>query len=143
MLIGFGALVVVVGVSITMVLFPRGLRGPETVAQNFFYALLQAPDDAARLRAAAHLDESDDPQTLVEGLSTRIALDFLRTRVVQGAAYNVDVADSRRSAAERYYVVLRVVERAGDDASLTRRFAVTLQKAENGDWRIATLTLIE
>lgn len=139
--IGIGVVMLIVGAA--FLFFPRGLRGPETVARNFFDALLQAPDDPARLRAAAHIDENDDPDTLVDGLATRIALDFLRARMRQGANYDVSVAEARRPGVQRYTAVLRVTENAEGRLSPMRRFEVGLQKADNGDWRVSSVTVIE
>lgn len=128
--------------------FPRGLRGPETVAQNFIEAFLDVspdePDYSGRLRAAAHLDQADDPQSVIDGLSTRIALDFLRLRRRQGAVQRIAIGESRRPAPTHYVTALRVVERVDNSrGSLTRRFNVVLLKSDNGDWRVTSVAVIE
>ncbi len=140
-LIGVSALIVILGVLIT--LYPRGSRAPEYVAENFLTALLQTPQDTERLRAAARLDEGSDPQAVVEGLSTQIVLDFLRARTRQGAMYRIDVTESTQLAAQRYLVVLRVAESGSEDSLSSRRFNVTLQKTNNGDWQAALLAVVE
>lgn len=137
------AIIVVIAAVLIVAFFPGGLRGPETMARQLVEALLQAPQDSARLRAAARLTETDDPETLLEGLATRVALDFLRARERQGAVHHISVAETRRPSPQRYVVVLWVVEKADGQAAESRRFQVSLQKAENRDWRIAAVTVSE
>jgi len=138
-----GVAVVVAIAAIVIVLFARSPRGPETVARQFLDALLQAPEDTARLRAAAHLAESDDPEALLEGLSTRVALEFLRARERQGAVHDVSIAETRRPAPQRYVAVLRVVENADGAPVQSWRFQVSMQTTDDGDWRIVAVALSE
>ncbi len=140
--IGVAALVAIAAVVI-VTFFLGSRRGPETVARQFVEALLQAPEDAARLRSAAHLAEADDPVALLEGLATHVALDFLRARERQGAVHRISVAETRRPAPQRYVVLLWVVENADGQAAQNWRFQVSLQKTDNGDWRITAVALSE
>lgn len=141
--IGIAVLVVAIAAAMVVAFFPGSLRGPETMARQYLEALLQAPGDAARLRALAHLAEADDPEILLEGLATRVALDFLRARERQGAVHNIEVAEARRPTPPVYEVVLWVVESADGRTVQRRRFQVNLHKADNGDWRIGTVALSE
>jgi len=136
------AAVVMLVTTAVIVFFPRGLRGPETVARQFFEALVQTPDDVEGLRAAARIGESDDPQALIDGLSTRVALEFMRARERQGATYNVRVVEAKSPAARNYVTLLSVTDRA-DRASPVRRFQVNLKKADNGDWYVANVAVME
>ncbi len=128
-------------VATTLILFALfGLRGPGAVAREFLEALLRMPEDYTTLRKIANLGESDDPRSLIEGVSTRVTLDFLRARARQGVVLDVSVAESRRPEPGRYAVILRVLENADGGSSRSRRFQVRLQRSDAGDWRIISIT---
>jgi hypothetical protein len=128
-------------IAAAIAFFPRGLRGPETVASDFLSVLISAPDDLPRQRRAGHLDEGDDPLALADGLPTRVAFTFLAARGGQGAVFDIDVVE-RRPDAQDYVAVLSVSER-DDDASSTRRFAVTLRQTPSGDWRVSAVSAVD
>ncbi len=133
--------VLALGVVTVMVFSPRSLRGPESVARQFVEALLQQSNDISRLRAAAHVSESDDPEILIDGLSTRVAFEYLRARARQGASHELRIVEGHRSGSQRYVAVLQVIENADGHATPARRFQVNLLKADDGDWRIVTVAV--
>lgn len=137
-----GVLVLVALVAAAIVYFPRGLRGPESVAREYLDALARAPQDLPALRTAGHLADNDDPLAPIEGLSTRVALEFLYARTRLGAAPRISVVESRRPAPLRYAVVLEVSD-PDDRAAPPRRFAVNLQQNDDGDWRVGALSVVE
>jgi hypothetical protein len=137
-----GALVLTALIAAAVVFFPRGLRGPETVAGAFVETLMQAPDDMAKLRAAGHLAEDADPLARIGDLPTRIALDFLHARERQGAGHALRVTERRRPAPQRYALTLEVSER-GDAEAPARRFALALQQADDGDWRVESIRAVD
>jgi hypothetical protein len=135
------ALLLILGTT-TIVLGPPGLRGPDRVASEFLDALIQTPADAARLRAAARLAEADDPQTLLQGLSTNVTLTFLQARQTQGISQDIRVL-GRLEGNQRYTVTLRVAEASTGPVSAPRDFIVQLQPATDGTWRIVSLRAAE
>lgn len=137
-----GVLIAAALVVVASIYFPRGLRGPETVAEEFVAALMHAPQDLAALRAAGHLEPERDPLALIDDASTRIALDYLHARERQGVAHALEIAERRQPGARDYVAVLAVHER--DDALAPgHRFAVSLQQAEDGEWRVRAVGLLE
>jgi hypothetical protein len=138
-----GVLVLTALIAAAVILFPRGLRGPETVAIEFLEALLQTPDDPERLRAAAHLADGDDPQRLLGELTTRITLEFLHARERQGMQHRIGVSERHRPTPQSYAMVLKVTEQDDNEQLHTRRFHVGLQQAENGDWRVSAVRVAE
>jgi hypothetical protein len=120
---------------------PWALRGPDRMASEFLDALIQAPADASRLRLAAHLDDPENPQALLQGLSTNVTLNFLQARQAQGISQDIRVLE-RRNAGPDYTVTLRVSE-SSSATVVPRDFIVQLQKAGNGEWRIASLRASE
>jgi hypothetical protein len=139
-----GALTLTALIAAAVFFFPRGLRGPESVASAYLEVLMQAPDDFVRLRSAAHLLESDDPLAGINDLPTRIALEFLHARERQGVGHDLRIVERRRPAAQRYAVTLEVTERSSSsEPAPARRFAIAMQQRDDGDWRVAAISAIE
>lgn len=136
------AIVVVVGAA-TALLIPRGLRGPERIAIEFLDASIQAPNDTARLRAAAHVDDTVDPRTLLQGLSTGVTLNFLHARQTQGTAQSVSVLNREQPAPQRYVVTLRVLESGIGAIAAPRDVVVQLQEIDGSGWRIASVRAVD
>lgn len=134
---GVTAVLLLVGTS--AIFLPRGLRGPEQSAGDFLETLIQTPNDTERLRRAAHINPSDDPQTLLHGLSTGVTLSFLQARQAQGAAQNISVVARQQPAAQRYQVTLRVSDASIADAASLRDFVVQLEQVTDGDWRVISM----
>jgi hypothetical protein len=146
-----GALVMAAALTTAAVMYyPRrspAVRGPDTVAVEFMEALMQAPADAERLRAAGHLEAGDELppaiDRIVDRMATRLALDYLHARLQQNAGYRVRVIERRQPEPRRYAVLLAVGERAETEAASPRRFQLGLQQLENGDWRVTGVSAVE
>ena len=134
------ALVLLLALGATaMVLFPRASRGPERTAGEFLEALIQTPADTVRLRAAARLTGTQDPQALLQGLSTGVTLNFLQARHAQGISQDIMVLERQQSVPQRVNVRLRVSEVSAAGGASPRDFAVQLEPITDGDWRVASL----
>jgi hypothetical protein len=131
------ALLLVAGVS-AIVLFPRGLRGPERSAGEFLELMMQTPVDVERLRNAAHITTADDPRTLLQGLSTGVTLSFLQARQAQGVSQDISVIARQQPAPQRYTVTLRVSDTALAEPA-SRDFIVQLEQIADGDWRVVSI----
>ena len=145
-----GALVMLAALATAAVVYyparAPAVRGPDTIAVAFLEALMQAPADAQRLRAAGHLEASDEPppfDRIVDRMATRLALDYLHARVRQNVGYRVQVIERRQPEPRRYAVMLTVTERAEAEAAVPRRFQLGLQQLENGDWRVTGVSAVE
>jgi hypothetical protein len=114
---------------------------PEGRAQDFIDTLVTAPTDAQKLRDIANLASGRDPEDLIDGLSTRVALDFLRAQRDQGAMLKFAQGEARRIDDRRRDVTIRVSYRQpGAKTNLAVRFQVRLEKDAQGQWRIARVT---
>ncbi len=114
---------------------------PESRAQDFIEALVTAPTDAQKLREIANVTPERNPEDLVDDLSARVALDFLRAKKFQGAALEFDQgADGRKDAARRAVTILVTYLQPGTQTNDEVRFQVMVEKDEQGHWRIAHVT---
>lgn len=116
-------------------------KAPESRAQDFIETLVTAPADAQKLREIANLAPERKPEDLVDDLSARVALDFLRAKQTQGVALKFDRAENRRMSATRHVVTILVTyPPSGKQKSGQVRFQVLVDQDKQGDWRIARVT---
>lgn len=114
---------------------------PEGRAQDFIEALVTAPADAQNLRDIASISPERNPEDLVDDLSARVALDFLRARQAQGVALVFSQGEARRIDAGRRAVMILVTNpQAGTRTNDEARFQVLLEKDKEGQWHIAHVT---
>jgi hypothetical protein len=114
---------------------------PEGRALDFIEALVTAPADAQKLRDIANVAPDRNPEDLVDDLSARVALDFLRAKQTQGITLKFDRADNKRMDAGRRAVTIRVAyPQPGTQSYEKIRFQVLVEKDEQGRWRIARVT---
>ena len=114
---------------------------PESRAQDFIDTLVTAPADVQKLRDIANIAPDRKPDELIDGLSTQVALDFLRAQQTQGATFKFVQDQVRRIEDARRDVTIRVSYRqpgAKTDAQV--RFQVRLEKDAQGQWRITRVT---
>jgi hypothetical protein len=113
-------------------------HAPEGRAQDFIEALVTAPADAQKLRDIANIAPERNPDDLVDDLSARVALDFLRARQVQGVALQFHQGESRRIDASRRSVTILVTYlQPGTQSNDKVSFQVLLEVDKEGQWRIA------
>jgi len=129
-------------------LFLFGLAGcepfwnaPEGRALDFAEALVTTPADMQKLRDIANLAPERNPEDLLDGLSVRVALDFLRAKQAQGVALKFALGEARHIDALRRAVSVRVSYlQPGTPANSEVRMQVQIEKDGQGRWRITRVT---
>lgn len=130
------------------VLFLFGFAGcdpfwnaPEGRALDFTEALVTTPADMQKLRDIANLASDRNPEDLLEGLSGRVALDFLRAKQAQGVALKFAPGEVRHIDAMRRAVSIRVSYlQPGMPANSEVRLQVQIEKDNQGRWCIKRVT---
>src|SRR3972149_3298732 len=65
-------------------------------ARDFIEALVTAPAETQPLRDIANLAPEQDPEALIDDLSARVGVDFLRARQAQGVSLKFVPGETRR-----------------------------------------------
>jgi hypothetical protein len=116
-------------------------HAPETRAQDFIEALVTAPADVQKLRDIANIAPDRNPEELVDDLSARVALDFLRARQAQGLALEFRQDNARQMDTSRRVVTILVTyPQPGTQTNDEVRFQILVEKDKEGQWRIAHVT---
>lgn len=114
---------------------------PEGRAQDFIETLVTQPVDAQKLRDIAQVAPDRNPEDLLDGLSARVAVDFLRAKQAQGVVLDFARGDARQINTTRRMVTVRVSYRhPGAPANGEVRFQVQVEKDNHGQWHIARVT---
>lgn len=114
---------------------------PEVRAQDFIETLVAQPVDAQKLRNLARAAPDRNPEDLLDDLSARVAVDFLRAKQAQGVVLDFARNDARRINTARRMVTVRVTyPQPGAPANGEVRFHVQVEKDDHGQWRIARVT---
>lgn len=114
---------------------------PEARARDFIEALVTAPAETQPLRDIANLPPEQSPEALVDGLSARVGLDFLRARQTQGVSLKFVQGEVRPvDNAQRAVVVHVSYLQPGTPVTGEVRFLVRLEKDDQARWRIARVT---
>lgn len=114
-----------------------GFSEPQDRAREFVETLVTAPGASDKLREIARLAPERQPEDLLEGLSARVTVDFLRARRMQDMALNFVVKDTQKPDDNRRLVTVRVgYADAGKVAEKELLFQVGVERNEEGDWRI-------
>ena len=129
-------------------LFLFGLAGcepfwnaPEGRAQDFAEALVTAPADIQRLRDIANLATDRNPEDLLDGLSVRVALDFLRAKQAQGVALKFALGETRQIDRLRRAVSVHISYlQPGTPTNSDVRMQVQIEKDARGRWCITRVT---
>ena len=114
-----------------------GFSEPQDRAREFVETLVTAPDASDKLREIARLPPERQPEELLEGLSSKVTVDFLRARRTQDVALNFSVKDTQKPDANRRLVTVQVgYADTGKTAEKGWLFQVGVERNEKGDWRI-------
>lgn len=114
---------------------------PESRARDFIEALVMAPAETQPLRDIASLPPEQNPETLIDDLSARVGLDFLRARQAQGVSLKFVAGETRRTDDTHRTVMVRVTYlQPGTPVTGEVRFQVRIDKDDQGRWRIARVT---
>ena len=114
---------------------------PEGRAHDFIETLVTQPVDAQKLRDIAQVVPDRNPEDLLDGLSARVAVDFLRAKQAQGLVLDFARSDARQINTTRRMVTVRVSYRQpGAPANGEVRFQVQVEKDNQGQWHIASVT---
>jgi hypothetical protein len=116
-------------------------NAPEGRALDFAEALVTAPADVQKLRDIANIGPERNPEDLLDGLSVRVALDFLRAKQAQGvtlkfSAGKVRVIDAVQRAISVHVSYLQ----PGTTANSEVRIQVQIENDGQGRWRITRVT---
>ena len=116
-------------------------NAPEGHARDFIQTLVTTPAEAQQLHELANIPADRNPEDLLDGLSTRVAVDFLRAKQAQGVTLDFGRGEVQRVGATRQVVSVRVTYApAGSGANSEIRFQVYMEKNDQGRWRIARVT---
>jgi hypothetical protein len=116
-------------------------NAPEGRAQDFAEALVTTPTDIQKLRDIANLAPDRNPEDLLDGLSVRVALDFLRAKQAQGVALKFALGEARQINASRRAVSVRVSYLQPEmPANGEVRMQVQIEKDARGRWCITRVT---
>ncbi len=113
----------------------------ESRARFFLETLVQEPDNRERLSELSK--PADGPETVLEGLSTRLAIDYLRARHRQGMTLELAVTAAQRLDADRRQVLIAASAnppglRQESDGRI--RFQVALELSEQRQWLVTRVT---
>jgi hypothetical protein len=116
-------------------------NAPESRALDFAEALVTMPADMQKLRDIANLAPDRNPDDLLDGLSARVALDFLRAKQAQGVALKFALGNTRQIDAMRRAVSVRVTYlQPGTSANSEVRMQIQIEKDAQGRWCITRVT---
>jgi hypothetical protein len=114
---------------------------PESRARDFIEALVTAPAETQPLRDIANLSPEQSPEALIDDLSARVGLDFLRARHTQGVSLKFVQGETRPADDTHRAVVIHVTYlQPGTPVTGEVRFLVRLEKDDQARWRIARVT---
>jgi len=118
-----------------------GFSEPQDRAREFVETLVTAPGESDKLREIARLAPERQPEDLLEGLSARVTLDFLRARRTQDMALDFAVKDMQTPDNDRRLVTIRVgYAEAGKEAEKELLLQVSVERNGRGDWHITRVT---
>jgi hypothetical protein len=116
-------------------------NAPESRALDFTEALVTMPADMQKLRDIANLAPDRNPEDLLDGLSARVAVDFLRAKQAQGVALKFALGEARQINASRRAVSVRVSYlQPGTPANSEVRMQIQIEKDAQGRWCITRVT---
>jgi hypothetical protein len=118
-----------------------GFSEPQDRAREFVETLVTTPGASDKLREIARLAPERQPEDLLEGLSAKVTVDFLRARHTQDMALNFVVKDTQKPDDNRRLVTVRVgYADAGKVAEKELLFQVSVERNKTGDWCIIRVT---
>jgi hypothetical protein len=114
------------------------VSAPEARAQEYVEALVLDPDNTEVLKIIANNPAA--PESLVQGLDARVALDYLCARHKQGVNLYFAHTDVRRPEPDRRQVVVLTSQADGSSAGKEVRFEIDLEKNGPQAWRITRIS---
>lgn len=114
---------------------------PESRARDFIEALVVSPTETQTLRDIANLAAEQNPEALIDDLSARVGLDFLRARQAQDVTLKFVQGEARRADdAHRAVMITVTYLQPGTPVTGEVRFLVRIEKDDQARWRIARVT---
>lgn len=115
----------------------------ESRARFFLETLVQEPDNRERLGELSKPADGLGPESVLEGLNTRLAVDYLRARHRQGITLDLNVTAAQRLDAGRRLVLIAASAnppglRQESDGRI--RFQVALESSEQRQWLVTRVT---
>ncbi len=116
-------------------------NAPETRATRFIETLVTDSGNAQQLGELADVAPGQDPASVVRGLSSQVALDYLRTRHRQGEKQDFTI-DSVRLQGQQSRVVTVIVSRVGVKLNSPEsvRFQVVLKDVAGRGWLVTAVS---
>jgi len=114
----------------------------ESRARLFMETLVQEPDNRTRLGELAGPADGD-PESVLDGLSTRLAIGYLRARHRQGMQLDFAVATAQRTDPDRRTVRVAVAAPAAGlrhERDGRIRFETILERSEPHGWRVTRVS---
>jgi len=116
-------------------------NAPEGHARDFIETLVITPAATQKLQEFANIPPDRNPEDLLDGLSARVAVDFLRAKEAQGVSLDFSRGPVQRLDAARRVVDVRVAYAPAESGAHNQiRFQVHMEKDDQGRWRIARIT---
>ena len=116
-------------------------NAPESRSLDFAEALVTMPADMQKLRDIAYLAPDRNSEDLLDGLSARVDLDFLRAKQTHGVALKFVLGETRQIDVLRRAVSVHVSWlQPGTPAISEVRMQIQIEKDAQGRWCIARVT---
>ncbi|HEY5682289.1 MAG TPA: hypothetical protein VIR61_01265 [Sulfuricaulis sp.] len=113
----------------------------ETHARDFIEALVISPSEMEQLRDISNLSSERHPEELLDDLSARVGLDYLRTMQVQGESLKFVLGESRRLGETQRTVKVHVTYLQPGATSMGEvRFLVRIDVSGLNRWHIVRVT---
>ncbi|MBI5612275.1 MAG: hypothetical protein HY942_04270 [Gammaproteobacteria bacterium] len=115
----------------------------ESRARFFLETLVQQPDNRERLSELSKPADGQGFEAVLDGLGTRLAIDYLRARHRQGMTLELAVTAAQRLDAGRRLVLIAA---SADPTGLRQesdgrvRFQVALELSEQRQWLVTRVT---
>ncbi len=113
-------------------------NAPESHATQFIRTLVVDPGNAEQLRSLADVAAGQDPTSVVHGLSTEVALSYLRTRQRQGEKQDFTIDSVRLRGRSDRMVTVRVT-RLGGKINGAVEFRVVLKNVRGRGWLVTAV----
>jgi len=114
-------------------------NAPESHATQFIRTLVVDPGNAAHLRQFADVPAGQEPASVVHGLSTEVALNYLQTRERQGEKQEFTVDSVRLKGSSDRIITVRVA-RIGGKGRGAVEFRVMLRNVPERGWLVTAVS---
>lgn len=116
---------------------------PESHARLFLETLVREPDKLASLNDLVKPTDGGDAESVLDGLSTQLAVGYLRARHRQGMDLDFAVSAAQRSDPSHWRVRVAVAAPSAGvrpEPGSRIRFEVALELSEEQDWRVTRVS---